>query len=69
MILNRLLTVVVTDHPVTSTVGEDVIYVVKKGDTLGAIAKKYNTTVKELVKLNKIKNPKLIFIGQKIKIK
>ena len=44
-------------------------YVVKKGDTLGEIAKKYQTSVNELVRLNNIKNPNLIIVGQRIKIK
>lgn len=44
------------------------VYVVKKGDTLSEIAKKYGTTVNKLVSLNKIKNPDLIFPGQKIKL-
>lgn len=44
-------------------------YIVKKGDTLTTIAKKYKTTVNKLVSLNKIKNPNVIFIGQKIRIK
>src|SRR5690606_27985815 len=45
-------------------------YIVKKGDTLSHIAKRYNTTVKNLVKLNpSIKNPNLIFPGQKIRVK
>lgn len=35
-------------------------YIVKKGDTLSEIALKYNTTVKELVNLNNIKNVDLI---------
>ncbi|WAA10342.1 LysM peptidoglycan-binding domain-containing protein [Fervidibacillus albus] len=43
-------------------------YVVKKGDTLSHIAKKYDTTVNELAKLNNIKNVNLIYVGQKIKI-
>lgn len=42
------------------------VYVVKKGDTLSEIAKKYNTTVDTLVKLNNIKNKNVINIGQKI---
>lgn len=46
----------------------DGTYTVVAGDTLGSIAKKYNTTVDELVKLNNIKNPNLINVGQKIKI-
>lgn len=45
-------------------------YTVKKGDTLSGIAKKYKTTVAALVKLNpQIKDPNLIYIGQKIRIK
>ncbi|MGM7635632.1 phage tail tape measure protein [Bacillus sp. Hm123] len=44
----------------------DLIYQVKKGDTLTAIAKKLNTTVDQLVKLNKIQNKNLIRVGQKI---
>lgn len=44
-------------------------YVVKKGDTLTKIAKKYKTTVKKLVALNKIKNPNVIKVGQKIRVK
>ena len=43
-------------------------YTVKSGDTLSAIATKYSTTVDKLVKDNKISNPNLIKVGQKIKI-
>ncbi|GIN96132.1 hypothetical protein J6TS1_20020 [Siminovitchia terrae] len=43
-------------------------HTVKAGDTLSAIAKKYKTTVAELVKINGIKNPDLIQVGQKIKL-
>lgn len=43
-------------------------YTVKKGDTLIAIAKKYNTTAKKLADYNAISNPNVIVIGQKIKI-
>ena len=39
-------------------------YVIKSGDTLTKIAKRYNTTVAELVRLNKIKNPDRIYVGQ-----
>jgi len=45
------------------------VYTVKKGDTLSEIARKYGTTVNELVKLNNIKNPNLIYPGQKLKLK
>lgn len=43
-------------------------YKVKWGDTLTSIAKEYNTTVKELVRINKIKDPDYIVVGQVLKI-
>lgn len=52
--------------PITSSVE---YYIVKKGDTLTKIAKSYNTSVNKLVTLNNIKNPNIINIGQKLKIK
>lgn len=44
-------------------------YIVKPGDTLSAIAKKYKTTVKKIAADNNIKNVNLIKVGQKLKIK
>lgn len=44
------------------------IYVVKSGDTLSGIAKKYGTTYQKLAAHNGIKNPNLIKVGQKIEI-
>lgn len=41
---------------------------VEKGDTLSAIARKYNTTVNALATLNNIKNVNLIVVGQTIKL-
>ena len=45
-------------------------YAIKRGDTLGAIARKYGCTVAELVAANSnlIKNPNRIHIGWKLKI-
>ena len=49
--------------------GTPMTYVVKAGDTLGAIASKHGTTVNEILAANpSIKNPNAIFVGQKIKI-
>lgn len=42
------------------------IYVVKAGDTLTSIARRYNTTVSKLCAKNNIKNPNKISVGQKI---
>ena len=47
---------------------KEVIYTVKKGDTLTYIANKFGTSVDALVKKNGIKNKNLIYVGQKIKI-
>lgn len=42
---------------------------VRQGDTLSAIAKKYGTTVKRLCQLNKIKETKILQIGQKLRVR
>ena len=47
---------------------EKIVYTVKKGDTLSAIAKKYNVSVNSLVQKNGIKDPNLIYVGQRIEI-
>ena len=41
---------------------------IRRGDTLSTLAKKNNTTVAELAKANKIKNPDKIFAGAKLVI-
>lgn len=46
-----------------------ITYIVKKGDTLSSIAKKYDTSVSALVSLNNLSNPNKISVGQVIKIK
>lgn len=57
----------------TFNIGENIIpsdentYTVKAGDTLWNIAKKYNTTVEELMKLNNLTSD-LIMIGKVLKI-
>lgn len=47
---------------------DNIQYVVKRGDTLSQIARRYNTTVTNLVNLNNISNPNLIYPGQVIYI-
>lgn len=47
----------------------ELIHTVGKGDNLTKIAAKYKVTVDYLAKLNNIKNPDIIKLGQKIKIK
>lgn len=44
-------------------------YTVQNGDTLTWIAKKFGTTVNNLVKMNDIEDPDLIYIGMKLRVK
>lgn len=44
-------------------------YIVKYGDTLWSISRRFNTTVDKLVELNNIANRNLIYVGQKLRIK
>lgn len=42
---------------------------VRSGDTLSGIARKYGTTVRKLCQLNKIKETKILQIGQKLRVR
>lgn len=46
----------------------ETVYTIKKGDTLTKIAAQYHTTVKELERINDIKNSDLIFAGDELKV-
>jgi LysM repeat protein len=46
--------------------GMPTVYVVQRGDTLSAIARKFNTSLAALVAANQIANPSLIRVGQKL---
>ena len=54
--------------PAPSQENTEEVYTVKSGDTLSAIARKYNTTYQKLAAYNGIANPNMIYAGQKIKI-
>ncbi len=45
-----------------------VIYVVQRDDSLWSIAKQYNTTIEDILLLNDIENPEIIYTGQKLLI-
>lgn len=44
------------------------VYVVASGDSLAKIARKFNTTIQELLKLNNLKDPNALSIGQQLKV-
>lgn len=46
----------------------NIIYTVKRGDTLSEIAMKYDVTVQHIVELNNIRNPNLIYPREKLRI-
>lgn len=67
-----------TAEPVTDVIFEEeteclpmagaVIYMVQKGDSLWKIAKKFRTTAADILAVNEIENPDLIYPGQKLLI-
>ena len=57
----------ISNQILKNKVKSQTIHVVKKGDTLYSISKKYNISISELVKNNNIKNNN-ISIGQSLKI-
>jgi LysM repeat protein len=48
--------------------GQTVIYVVRSGDTLYSIARRFGTTVQAIAQINNISNPSRIFAGQQLLI-
>ena len=54
--------------PVTPPAENTIVYTVKSGDTLSHIALRYGTTVNQIVALNNIKNPDLIYPGERFTI-
>jgi len=64
------LTAIATAAPTSSAIAEPetIVYIVKPGDTLGAIADKFGTTVEAIVEANDIKDPHFIKDGQELVI-
>ena len=64
----RLIVGYKTPAPTPPTPSEE-YYTVKRGDNLSSIAKKFGTSVVQLVKWNNIVNPNLIITGQVLRVK
>ena len=70
------LTGVPTDTPIPTstpttqpeTLGAPTVHVVQRGENLFRIALRYNTTVEAVAAANGIRNPQLIYVGQKLTI-
>lgn len=61
--------IVAKRSPYPPTPVPEVYYTVVRGDNLTKIARKYGTTVAQLVKWNNIANPNLIRVGQVLRVK
>ncbi len=57
-----------TENPNNNNNTETIFYTIRKGDTLSEIASRYGTTVQELVSINNIANPNLIYPGETIRV-
>lgn len=45
-----------------------IIYTIKRGNTLTYIANRFGVSINSIVSLNRIKNPNLIFTGERLRI-
>jgi len=52
----------------SGTPGAPIVHVVQRGENLFRIALRYNTTVEAIAAANGIRNPQLIYVGQKLTI-
>lgn len=57
-----------TPNPNDNINTETVFYTVQAGDTLSEIANRYGTTVQELVDINNLANPNLIYPGETLRV-
>lgn len=49
--------------------GMEIEYTIQAGDTIAAIAARFNSTVEDILTLNKLTDANLIYVGQKIKVR
>ena len=68
-IYNGICTALALSENQEPSTNEEEYYIVKYGDTLWAISRRFNTTVDKLVALNNIANRDLINVGQKLRVK
>ena len=67
---NKNLNEMELENVTGGAMSNDNYYLIQPGDTLGAIAARYHTTVDKLMKLNpRIKNANVIYAGEVIRIR
>lgn len=67
----QAMEILLTEIPFTPEVSptpEEIIHIVKDGETLDSISRLYNLTIQEILALNPEINPDLIAVGQQLKI-
>jgi LysM repeat protein len=57
------------NDPLREKEGKEIIYVVKEGDTLSNIAKKYNLTISEIKTWNRLDEEDRIYPGNRMKVR
>lgn len=68
-IVNNIMNGEQAPQNLTPPQNNDIIYIVKPGDTLSKIARQYGTTYQKIARDNQIANPNLIRVGQKLVIR
>lgn len=58
---------IIRDNDLENINGGSIIpYLVQSGDTLGALAKKFNCTIEDICKWNNITDPNVLSVNQKL---
>ncbi len=60
---------IVLKIPATIPPDMPAVYIVRPGDTLWSIAKRYGLRIEDIKKYNNLQNPDMIYPGQRLKLK
>lgn len=64
--VNQRLIVPIINKSINDT--SHVLYIVQRGNTLTQIARQYGVSIEDIVRLNNIRNPNLIYVGEILRI-
>jgi LysM repeat protein len=67
-IITESTTTYVEPAPFAGSYGKTEIYIVQKGDMLSQLAVDFDTTTAELVRLNGLSNPDVLYVGQELSV-